>query len=334
MLGSLLCGVAISSNMFIIGRAVAGAGASGIFSGCLSIIAVVIPLSKRALYNGILGSLFGVATVAGPLIGGVLTTKASWRWCFYMNMPVGAITVASLILLFKPPERESQSQLTMCEKIWKIDIIGCCMFIPSIVMVLLALQWGGNKHAWRSATIIGLFCGFALLITMFFVWEHYKGDGAMIPFSVLVDRSVILSCLYGFLVFSAFILGVYYMPVYFQVIKGASPLRSGVLLLPSVCSQIFASAVSGLIGEYSSLLVRRSTKDGEIYQSIAQATTTLGSSSALPVSLSRQGSSLPSRSQPLTANGFRTRLFRALVVESRYKWLFLQCKPPSRPGRT
>jgi MFS family permease len=100
MLGSLLCGVAISSNMFIIGRAVAGAGASGIYSGCLSIIAVVIPLSKRALYNGILGSLFGVATVAGPLIGGVLTTKASWRWCFNTNTPVGAITVASLILLF------------------------------------------------------------------------------------------------------------------------------------------------------------------------------------------------------------------------------------------
>ncbi|KAJ9647394.1 hypothetical protein H2204_000022 [Knufia peltigerae] len=246
LLGSTLCGAAVSSPMFILGRAVSGAGAAGIFSGGLSILAVVAPLSKRPLYTSALGSLFGVATITGPIIGGALTTSVSWRWCFYINLPVGAVTLVALALLFRPPERDSDKKPLM-QKVRQIDTIGCLIFIPTIVMTLLALQWGGQKYPWKSATVIGLFCGSAVLATIFLVWEYRQGDKAMIPFSILFQRSILLSCLFSTLMFGGYLLNNYYIPEWFQIIKGASPLHSGVMTLPMVCTQIVASISAGLI---------------------------------------------------------------------------------------
>lgn len=234
--------------MFIVARAITGVGASGIFSGALSILAVVAPLSKRALYIASLTSVFGIATISGPIIGGALTTKVSWRWCFYINLPVGAFTLVALALFFKPPIRDTDKG-TLWEKIQKIDVIGCAIFIPMIVMVLLALQWGGHQYAWKSATVIGLFCGAAVMIAIFLAWEYHKGDDAMIPFSVVLQRSILLSCLFSACMFGAYIINIYYMPEWFQVIKGASPLHSGVMTLPAVGSQVASSLISGLIGK-------------------------------------------------------------------------------------
>ncbi|OAP57427.1 hypothetical protein AYL99_08165 [Fonsecaea erecta] len=245
LLGSLLCGAAASSNMFILGRAIAGTGGAGIFSGCLSILAIVTPLSKRALYTAGFTSLFGVATITGPIIGGALTTKVSWRWCFFINLPIGAVTLVALALFFKPPIRNSD-KAPLRERILNIDIIGCAIFMPTIVMALLALQWGGHQYPWKSATVIGLLCGFAGSATLFLVWEHRKADKAMIPFSILFQRSILLSCLFSSFMFGAYIVNIYYMPEWFQVIKGASPLHSGVMTLPAVCTQIVAASVSGL----------------------------------------------------------------------------------------
>ncbi|KIY01331.1 uncharacterized protein Z520_02883 [Fonsecaea multimorphosa CBS 102226] len=246
LLGSLLCGAAASSNMFILGRAVAGTGGAGIFSGCLSILAIVTPLSKRAVYTAAISSLFGVGTITGPIIGGALTTKVSWRWCFYINLPIGAVTLIALALFFKPPIRTSD-KAPLRERILNIDVIGCAMFIPTIVMALLALQWGGHQYPWKSATVIGLLCGFAGSAALFLVWEHWKGDNAMIPFSIVFQRSILLSCLFSAFMFGAYIINIYYMPEWFQVVKGASPLHSGVMTLPMVCSQIVAATLSGLI---------------------------------------------------------------------------------------
>jgi MFS family permease len=253
LFGSFLCGVAVSSIMFIIGRTVAGAGASGLFSGAMAILLVISPLRKRAIYMGLLASLFGVATVLGPVLGGTLTHKASWRWCFYINLPCGALTIMLLILFFHPPERDTEKKYTVIEKIKQLDIIGSALFIPSIVMILLALQWGGHQHAWKSATIIGLLVGFAGLLTVFLFWEYRRGDNAMVPFSVLLNRSVILCCLFVFLLMGSYLLCVYYLAEWFQAVKGADPLQSGLMQLPSVISQILTSAAGGLLGKPKSL---------------------------------------------------------------------------------
>ena len=120
-----------------------------------------------------------------------------------INLPVGAITLVALALFFKPPVRDTDKG-TLREKLLKIDLIGCALFIPTIVMALLALQWGGHQYPWKSATVIGLLCGAVGLGTVFLIWEWHKGDDAMIPFSIVLHRSISLSCF-----FAAFMMGTY-----------------------------------------------------------------------------------------------------------------------------
>jgi MFS family permease len=186
----------------------------------------------------------GISTISGPLIGGALTQRASWRWCFYLNLPAGLLTAIALIAFFHPPVRPNEQQPIMV-RAKKLDLFGAVLFIPSIVMVLLALQWGGNDHPWKSATIIGLFCGFGGLFSVFIAWQLYKGDGAMVPLRLLRRRTIIASSLTSMCVFGALFVNIYYIPEWFQVIKGASPLKSGVMNIALFVPQIIGSIIAG-----------------------------------------------------------------------------------------
>ncbi|KAL2846886.1 major facilitator superfamily domain-containing protein [Aspergillus pseudoustus] len=259
LLGSLLCGVANSSTMFIAARAIAGIGGSGVVSGGLSVIAIVTPNEQRPLFTGLIVSVFSIGTVIAPIIGGAFTSHATWRWCFLINLPTGAITIIVLLLFFHPPkaststssdDKSTPQPQSLLQKLNSLDLPGCAIFVPSIVMVFLALQWGGSKHAWSSATIIGLFVGFGLSICAFIAWELYRGETAMIPFKLLKGRSIVLSICFAFLVIGGYIVPVYYLPEWFQIVRGASPMRSGVMLLPAVLTQVFAAMVSGVLAKH------------------------------------------------------------------------------------
>lgn len=115
-LGSLICGVAPTSTALIVGRAVAGVGSAGIFSGALIIVAYSVPLAKRPMYTGFIGAMYGIASVAGPLLGGVFTDKATWRWCFFINLPLGVITMVVIVFFFKAPERAAVAELGWKER--------------------------------------------------------------------------------------------------------------------------------------------------------------------------------------------------------------------------
>ncbi|EHK25098.1 uncharacterized protein TRIVIDRAFT_188982 [Trichoderma virens Gv29-8] len=245
-LGSLLCATAVSSNMFIGGRAVAGAGGAGIVSGAFSIVAFIAPLPKRPLYIGVISSFFGVATVVGPLIGGAFTEHISWRWCFYINLPIGAIAGLVLTFFFNPPTRAIETE-PIVRRIRALDLIGASLFIPAILMALLALQWGGSTYPWKSATIIGLFLGFGGLCVVFVFWQFYKGEEAMLPMSILLNRTVAFSSLTLAFAYGAIFSVVYYLPEWFQVVKGAGPIRSGVMSLPTFIPQIAAALLSGAL---------------------------------------------------------------------------------------
>ena len=131
----------------------------------------------------------------------------------------------------------------------KLDLIGFALFAPAAIQLLLALQYGGIKFAWNSAQIIGLFCGAGGTFIVFLAWDYYKGDAAMIPFSMVRKKIVWASCLtYGFFLGQLFCVS-YYLPIYFQGVKGASPTMSGVYVLPSVLSHVFAAMASGMLGE-------------------------------------------------------------------------------------
>lgn len=158
-----------------------------------------------------------------------------------------------MLLCISIPERNHAKQpknLTDTAKcLSKLDIPGFILFAPAAVMLLIALQWGGSQYAWNSATIIGLFCGAGVMAIIFLAWEYYIGDEAMIPFSMLKRRNIWSSLVFIWLLFGSMMVFSYYLPIYFQAVKGASALSSGVDILPLILSQLITAMASGGLGE-------------------------------------------------------------------------------------
>lgn len=236
--------------MLIIGRAVAGIGSAGLMNGGLTILSESMPLHKRPKYFGIMMGFAQMGTILGPIIGGAFTTYVSWRWCFYINLPVGG--VAGMIMLFfvdVPDMVKPRTDSIMTIITHKLDIIGFFIFAPAAIQIFLALEWGGSKFAWNSATIIGLFCGSGATAILFGVWEHSQGDKAMAPFSILKIRHVWTACCVMFLFFGCLQIASYYLPIYFQTVRGTTAIVSGVHMLPNVLSQLVATVGSGALGK-------------------------------------------------------------------------------------
>lgn len=173
-LGSIICAAAKNSVMLIVGRAIAGAGAAALFSGGMTIVGYSVALRKRALYISLLSSMFGISSVVGPLLGGVLTDRATWRWCFWINLPFGGVALLTVFFFFKNPERP-HTGMTFKEKINQIDLGGAFLLICGIVCLLLALQWGGTTYPWHDSKIWGCILGFGLIIAAFIALQFKLG---------------------------------------------------------------------------------------------------------------------------------------------------------------
>ena len=245
--GSLLCGVAVSSKMLIVGRAVAGMGSAGLVNGALTIIAACVPLEKRPMNLGILMGIAQLGIVLGPLLGGALTQYTTWRYCFYINLPAGG-AVAFLLLLIQIPDRTTKREKSVLGTLGQLDLIGFAIFAPAAIQFLLALQWGGTLYPWGDAKIIGLFCGAAGTFAVFVAWQYYVGDEAMIPLSMVRQRIVWCSCLTTLSFFGSVMITAYYLPIYFQTVRDATPTMSGVYLLPMILSQMILAVLSGFLG--------------------------------------------------------------------------------------
>ncbi|CRK21202.1 hypothetical protein BN1708_013032 [Verticillium longisporum] len=187
-LGSLVCGAAPTSTALIIGRAIAGLGAAGLGTGAYTIIAFASPPAKRALYTGFVGVSYGVASVLGPLLGGLFSDHATWRWCFYMNLPIGAVSVLIIVFFFHAPAAARPVEATWREKLLQMDPIGVALVMAAIICYILCLQYAGQTEAWNSSTVIGLLVGFVLLYVAFAAWEYFQGERAMlVPFAQSVS---------------------------------------------------------------------------------------------------------------------------------------------------
>ncbi|KAF1955827.1 efflux pump protein [Byssothecium circinans] len=247
-IGSLLSGLARTSAMLIIGRAVSGLGGAGLMNGAMTIIAAASPLDKRALYTGVLLGFGQIGLVTGPLIGGALTEHVSWRWCFYINLPIGGLA-AVVIWFVSVPDGNAGIVYTVRlfrEIIPLLDLPGFVIFAPACIMLLLALQFGGVSHPWESATVVGLFVGAGVAAFGFILWEMRVGEKAMIPGVLLRHRIMLASVAHTIALGVVVIVGSLWMPVYFQAVKGASPTESGVDTLPSVLGQVVLIIVSGV----------------------------------------------------------------------------------------
>ncbi|KAF4335757.1 major facilitator superfamily transporter [Fusarium beomiforme] len=246
--GSAICGAAPSSLSFIIGRAVAGTGSAGILSGAITLVMSVVPLAKRPLYNGFFSVVLGASSVAGPILGGALTTHVSWRWCFYFNLPIGGFAMVIILFALKPTPPAAPG-LTVQQQLAKLDLLGELFLIPSLVCLLLALEWGGREYEWNRWRVIALFVLFGVCMMAFIVAEVTRQENATIQLRVIKNRTVISAMWYMFCLASTMLLLIYYMPVWFQVIKGRSAIESGIDTLPFVISLVVASLLSGqLVG--------------------------------------------------------------------------------------
>jgi EmrB/QacA subfamily drug resistance transporter len=234
LVGSVLCGFAQSLEQLIGFRVIQGLGAGGLFALAHATIGVIIPPRERGRYQGLLGSTFVFGSIIGPALGGVLVDQASWRWCFYVNLPVGAIALA-VIAVALPKRLQRRDHY--------LDIPGATLLAAGTATLLLGLVWGPD-YGWDSARVLGCFGAAAVLLTVFGFVER-RAPEPILPFDLLRRRTVTTGTLAIGLSAMAMVGTIAYVPLFVQGVIGTSATASGVVLTPFMVGAVTTSALSG-----------------------------------------------------------------------------------------
>ncbi|KAK4172798.1 putative MFS toxin efflux pump [Triangularia setosa] len=247
-LGSLISAVAPTSTAFIVGRAIAGLGTAGIFSGSFFIVGLLLPLRKRPAAFGGVGALWGISSVAGPLLGGAFAEKVTWRWCFYINLPIGGVAMAVIILFLRVKKPSSElAALGKIERILQVDLVGAAIMLPSVIMLLLALQWGGLEYPWSDSRVIGLLVGASVGASVFVGVEVWQQDKGLIPPRFFKNKNVFAAMMFAMFFGASFYPMVYYLSLYFQAVQGNNAVEAGIKLLAFLIAMVISSVLSGVI---------------------------------------------------------------------------------------
>ncbi|WP_034301959.1 MDR family MFS transporter [Bacillus cihuensis] len=236
LLGSALCGIAQSMVQLSIFRAIQGIGGGALMPIAFTIVFDIFPPEKRGKMTGLLGAVFGASSVIGPLLGAYITEYVSWHWVFYVNVPIGLISLFFILRYYKesPQIREQ-----------KIDWGGAATLIIAVISLMFALELGGGKYSWDSVQIIGLFTSFAVFFLLFFFFEK-RAQEPIISFWMFKKRlfatSQLLAILYG----ASFIILTVYIPIFVQAVYGGSATNAGLILMPMMLGSVAGSACGGI----------------------------------------------------------------------------------------
>ena len=248
LLGSGLCGGSSTMTMLIISRAVQGIGAGGINMLIDMIICDLVPMRERGNFIGLLFLFVSLGSAIGPFIGGILTDRATWRWVFYINLPIGGVALAFLILFLQV---QWKREATTMERLKRIDVFGNAILIASVFSILWALTYGGARYAWSDGNVAAPLVVGLVGLVLFFLYETSR----WCPYPVMPPQHFQnrTTCVAFFVSFMNMVLAfwfIYFYPVYFQAVLGESPTQSGVNLIPEVVTfPIFAAVGGGLLSK-------------------------------------------------------------------------------------
>jgi EmrB/QacA subfamily drug resistance transporter len=235
LVGSMLSGLSQNMLELILCRALQGAGAGGLMVGSQAIIGDVIPPRQRGRYMGYFGAVFGLSSILGPLAGGFFTQHVSWRWIFYINVPIGVAALVAIALVLHVPVRKVHH---------KIDWWGTALLSAGVVGLILITTWGGTTYAWGSGIIVGLAIASVALLAIFVVLQSKVAE-PIIPLALFRNRTFNVAAIVGFVIGFAMFGSIVYLPLYLQIVHGASPTLSGLELLPMVTGMLITFVVSG-----------------------------------------------------------------------------------------
>ena len=203
-----------------------------------------VPLRRRPTFLGLWGAIEGLSQIAGPLIGGAITQTIGWRWCFYINLPIGGATLLLTFIFFREaPKASHVARLSFKEKFLQLDIVSNLVLMSALTCLFLAFSWASTQYSWHSGRVIGLLVTFGVLTIAFIYNQFRRGDNAALPIRIVKRHTVIVSLVFITFLNSAGNVLEYYMPIYYQVVRGYTPAQSGLLMLP-----ILIAATVGAIG--------------------------------------------------------------------------------------
>jgi EmrB/QacA subfamily drug resistance transporter len=236
MAGSVIGGLAGSMSVLITGRAVQGLGGGGLMILAQAIIADVVPARQRGRYMGIMGGVFALSSVAGPLLGGFFTEGIGWRWAFWMNLPLGVLAIASAVFFLHLPTKVVSRP--------KLDVAGISLLALASTALVLTSTWGGTTYAWDSGVILGLIATTVAAIAAFIVVERRTAEPVM-PMHMFRDRNFGLATVAGLIIGVAMFGALAYLPTYLQMVTGAGATKAGLLMIPMMGGLLVTSTLSG-----------------------------------------------------------------------------------------
>ena len=235
--GSLLAGLAQTMVQLILCRGLQGVGAGGLMAMTFAVVGDVVSPRERGRYTGYLGSVFAFASVVGPLVGGFIVDHVSWRWIFLVNLPVGALAFVVTSRVLKLP---------VVRRPHRIDVEGAFLLVAGVSCLLLTLVWGGTEYPWGSRVIVGLGLAGVVLTLAFVAWESRVAE-PMLPLRLFRNPIFSVSSGLGFLIGGGMFGGIIFLPLFLQVVTGASATNSGLLMLPLIGGLMLTSITSGRI---------------------------------------------------------------------------------------